>query len=74
MPNTVKIVAIAAGSVIAYRLVTHPLRQKANANRDVALLLIDELTSSKKRMEYLAHLIDEHGGIDEFDIIALSNM
>jgi hypothetical protein len=75
MPTSVKIVATAAGSVIAYRLVTRPLRKKHRATKAVALILVDELASSQKRVEYLANVIDERlGGVDAFDAIILSNM
>jgi hypothetical protein len=75
MPTSVKIVATAAGSVIAYRLVTRPLRKKHNATKAVALLLVDELASAQKKIAYLADLMDEADVmLDQFDVIALSNM
>lgn len=75
MPNQVKIAAAAISLIVAHEMGARRFRKRANANRDTALLLIEEMATMRKKFEYLAHMIDESDiEFDEFDVIMLSNM
>jgi hypothetical protein len=66
--------AVAVGSVITYVTIARPFRKQAKANKIAALLLLDAHATMQKRVNYLAHLIDESDiELDEFDLIAIAD-
>jgi len=75
MPIEVKIATAVISLVVAHELGAQRFRKKANANRDTALMLLDEHATMKKQLEYLARKMDDSDiELDEFDLIVLTNL
>ena len=76
MPRKYRIaVAGLIGSVIAFDLVTMPLRKKYAEIARIAIALDKQNNSLRQQLEYLVNMINAHDiELDEFDLIVLTNV